>query len=76
MGKIGVNTSAMNNKGKKKEEPKVTYINERPQSAKGKAPGTIMMVGREEMLVTGSGGSGVPSSMIGKRRAPGSIPKQ
>ena len=49
MGKVGVSSSSTVNKPKKKEEIKVVYPYQRPQSAKGKTPGTLtmMMVGRE-----------------------------
>jgi len=59
---------------------KVIYANERPQSAKGKPnPAYLnMAAGREDMMVTGLGGSsGTASGLNGaKRRIPGSVPKQ
>jgi len=43
MSKIGQPVTNLN-KAKKKEEPKVTYSNERPQSAKGKTQAALSMM--------------------------------
>lgn len=77
-GKIGVFGSSQPGKGKKKEEPKPFLANERPQSAnmqaelrKGKTGPGVGLLGREEMMVTGLGGTS-----SNKKRTPVSITKQ
>ena len=68
------------NPSKKKEELKVIYGKDRPESAKGKKNlfGTNMFVGKDELMVSGFRGlSSLTSGTVGaKRRVPGSVSKQ
>lgn len=80
MNKFGTPSNLNNKNIKKKEELKVIYGKDRPESAKGKNNpfGTNMFGGKEELIVNGLGGSsGLVSGTVGaKRRVPGSVPKQ